>query len=744
MRGILLCLVLMLAHGLSGSWAPAGAQTGQQATSGFPSPVTAPTAKGVPVEIRAERIEYRQEREEYYAKGSVDVVRGPFHLTSDEATLQKLTGQLVAKGHVHVRDAHADIWSEQLHLNLNTEAGVIIHGEVFYPEQNTFITGRRIQRFSETHLRIKDGSFTNCDAKDGQTPAWRFEFEDLDLEFEDSLFGKGVWFNVNDVPLVPLPTFRYPLGASRKSGFLVPTQGYDTQFGLRYRQGYFWAINPSHDLTIAPQILTKRGGGGDLEYRYVWNRQARGGWAVRSLYDTDQDRGRAEIRGVHVQQFSPDLSLRILANYSTDRDVLQNFSSSGAQRALPSQESNINLLQRLDHGALYLWGQYLQPLGVGGDTTFQRLPEVGHRFVNSSVLGSPIALNADTTYVHFWREKGFSVSRLDFLPGLSVEGLHLGHTLGLRPQVKFRETVYSRGNTEKSIQNRETVWLGAEAYSHLSRRFTLGGGNWLRHTVEPSVIYEFVPPTRQSQLVQVDAVDDLREKSLVTYTLKNRLGEGGGGGASSTWMDLLLAQSYHVGTPPPLASKFSDIWARGQFHKPLADTRLLSAFVLNVDSFFDPKDKEWTQINTDAVVQNRQSWYFTVGQRYSRAGSRVRRGDIWNPVSFNEVLAPADKILFLTTGGAVRLPLGLTVGTRWYHDFRTGKTAEWDMMALYQNPCKCFSVGMYYIRLPDRQQYDFLISLTGLWGTQGYGTELMKMILGPIMGNERGVPWHPR
>jgi LPS-assembly protein len=700
--------------------------------------------RGVPVEINADQIEYDREREEYHATGSVDITRGTVQLNSDEATLQKLTGHLTARGHVHLRDEQTDIWAEQLELNLNTEAGVITTGNIFRKDRNSFVTGRRIQRFSETHFRVREGSFTNCDAKDGQIPAWRFTFEDIDLDYEDSLFGKAVWFNVNDVPVIPLPTFRYPLGASRKTGLLFPTIGYNTKFGFEYRQGFFWAINPSNDLTISPQILTQRGGGGDLEYRYAWNRQTKGGWLVRSIYDTTQNRGRAEIRGAHVQQFSPDLSLRLLANYSTDRTVLQNLSNSGALRALPSQESNLTVLQRLDHGALYLLGQYLQPLGVGGDTTFQRLPEVGHRFENPSVFGSPFVLTADTTAVEFWREKGFNVGRVDFLPGLSMEGLHLGHTLGFRPQVKFREVAYTRGLMEKSAQHRETFWVGAEAFTNFTRRFSIGEGNWIRHSVQPNVIYEYVPQTKQAELVQVDAVDDLINKSLITYSLKNRISEQGGIGGSNTWLDLLLAQSYHVGDPPPLASRFSDIWTRGVFHKPVDSQRVLSALNVTVDAFFDHTKKEFSQMNTDAFIQGKKAWYVTVGQRYTKAGPRVRRGDIWNPVSFNEMLEPAAKILFLTAGGALRLPYGMALGTKWYHDLRTGQTAEWDVVGLYQNPCRCFSLGLYYQQLPDRTQFDFLISLTGLWGTQGYGTQLMKAIFSPIMSGEKGVPWDYR
>jgi len=706
--------------------------------------VNTANSRGVPVTITADRIEFDQEREEYHASGAVDVRRGAVRLLADNVTLQKLTGRLIAIGHVHLRDGQADVWAEKLELNMNTEAGVITNGKIFSIEKNSFVTGRRLQRFSETHYRVKDGSFTNCDAKDGQIPAWSFTFDDVDLDYEDSVSGKGVWFNVNDVPIIPLPTFQYPLGADRKSGLLIPTIGIDNKFGFTYRQGFFWAISPSQDLTISPRILTNRGWGGDLDYRYVWSRQAKGEWLMKGLHDTDQNRDRFQFRGAHAQQFTPDLSFRMNLNYSTDRQILQDLSSSGVQRALPSQESQLTLLQRLDHGALYLLGQYLQPLNEGGDRTFQRLPEIGHRFVNPGLLGSPVALTADTTFVHFWREEGFQVSRLDFLPGMSLEGLHVGHTMGFRPQVKFREIAYSRGVTDSSRQSRETYWVAAEAFSNLTKRFVLGQNNWLRHSLEPRVIYEFVPQTKQSKLVQIDAVDDLINKSLLTYSLKNRLSHQGQAGGSSTWVNLLFAQSYHVGDPPPLASKFSDIWTRGEFHQPLGFPSFLSAFDLRVDAFFDHKNTDVTQLNVDGLIQGHRAWYLSVGQRYSKAGSRTRRGDIWTPVSFNEVLAPADKIQFLTAGGGVRLPGGITVGSRWYHDFRTGETAELDVVALYQNPCRCFSVGLYYLRFPDREQYDFLISLTGLWGSQGNVTQLMKSILGPILSGDRGVPWDYR
>lgn len=696
-----------------------------------------------PLEMTADNLEYDQVREVYRAKGHVIVVQGPVRLTADQVTFHKLSGHMIARGHVYLRDKASDLWSEELDLNVNTEAGVIIKGKVFLRERNSLVMGRRMQRFSESHYRVKDGSFTNCDAIDGQIPAWRFTFEDIDFDWDDSLFGKGVWFNVNDVPVLPFPTFRYLLGSQRKSGFLVPTVGIDNVFGFRYRHEYFWAIDPSRDLTVAPLVLTNRGAGGDLQYRYVWSRQAQGEWLMSSIYDADpnQRRFRAQFRGAHIQQVNPDLSIRAQLNYATDRTLLKDFSNSGVFRALPSQESSLLVNQLLNHGSVYLIGQYLQPLNNGSTSTFQRLPEVGHRFVNHSIGGTPLVIGMDSTFVHFAREKGFQVSRVDLLPSLYAEGLHIGHVVGVKPQLKLREVAYSHGQTENQFQHRETLWAAFESFSNLSRRFRLGNRSHVRHSIEPKVIYEFVPSTDQARFVQVDGVDDLVAKNLVTYSLKSRIADRGSDDGGTTWLDLFLAQSYHVADIPTQAKRFSNIWTRATLNKPITLTPYISALQFSVDSFIDPNNGAFRQLNTDARIQSGKKWYLQISQRFAGKGPQARRGDIWNPISFNEVVTPLNSIQFLTATGAVRLPLGVTVGSRIYHDFQTGQTSEWDMVGVYQNPCRCFSLGLYYIQFPNRQQYNFVFNLTGLGGTQGLGGQLMKTILGPLMAGERGVPW---
>ena len=788
-----MCLVGWLMLGMLLPLAGGAAENGRGAVATTTSP------GALPLDITAERIDYLQEQEIYEADGSVVVNQGTLRLTADHMTIQALPGVVIATGHVRLTDPKADLTTERLELNVNTEAGVVTHGRVYLKSTNTSVEGRLLQRFSEDHYRVKEGRFTNCDAQEGETPAWRFTFKDLDLNAGDSVAFTGGWLCVNDVPMIPIPTLTYPL-STRRTGFLIPTVAYDNRFGMHLQESFFWAINPSQDLTISPFYFTKLGYGSDFEYRYVLDQKSRGQWFVSALQQTelpdvsgvsqtgqDAKQARALISGSHTQQFTPDLLLRVKALLVTDASYLQQLSNSGAQRALPSGESNLLATQRLAYGNTYLLGQYLQPLQSGGVDTFQRMPEIGYSLPNLSLFNSPILLGTDTNFVNFYREQGFTQSRIDVLPGLSTDVLDFGHIVGLTPQVKVREVYYTRGVQNSESQHRETFWAGLDATSKLSRRFGVSDSNSFLHTIEPSVNYEYVPPTAQEQITQIDQVDDLPKKSLLTYAIRNRLLEQAGS-SSFNWLDLTLAQSYHVGaaqtsardftpgvTPPfgtvtqPLqpatvaieGKKFSDLWMRaviGNTTPQFTPAQLAGAAFgrssgavpgqqpainqyLTIDAFFDPYRSSVSQFNTDFLVQQSNYWYLQVGQRFTREGNRVRRGDVWNPISFNEVYAPTPEIQFVTAGGAFRTPWGWTIGAKGYYDVKNGRSPEYDVVALYQNPCKCWSLGLYYLEFPDRAQYNFMLNLTGVGWTENFGTAVIKSILSPLLMGEKGLPW---
>ncbi len=718
-----------------------------------------------PIRLTCERIAFDQVTEEFKAFRSVVVQRGAMRLTADQATFQKLSGRLTVNGRVHLNDGVSDVWAEEMTVDTNMGSGTITNGRIFLKDTNTWVRGRLFQRFSEMHYRVKDGTFTNCDADDGQIPDWSFSFHDLDVEQGGSVFANNVWLNVRDYPIVPLPVLRYPTPGVRQTGLLIPTVGFDDVFGLQYRQGWYWAASPSQDLTVTPQLSSRRGQGGDIGYRYVLNRRSRGKWLLNVFHDADQEETRAQMTGAHVHHVNNDLLVRTNINYATDRTVLRDLNASGTFRALPSQESVLTIIQHLAGGSAYLQAQYLQPLDSGGRETFQRLPEIGHRYHRVIPVGAMSALDVgmDSTFVHFTREQGFSVSRFDVVPAVSVQGLHLGHLVGLRPRLMVREVLYSRsldlqstentmeGDASGAARGRGTFWLGLEAVTNLSRGFSVGTGHRLRHTVTPRLFYEYVPASRQSDLPQIDAMDNLPKKHLLTYSMSTKLKDEWRGAPSTTIANFEVAQSYHLGDAPGQAKTFSDVWAKAAFDVPVTHLPvMLRQFRLSVDAFYAPSDHEFTQLNAGIAAQMRQRAYVKFGYRHTRAGAVPRRGDIWNPLSFNEVLGAESEFHFFTGGGAVRLSRGWTVGTKVYHDFATGKTPEWDVVGLYQNPCKCWSIGLYYIRLgaggtlPERNQLNFVLTLRGVGATVGVGTRVIQSILGPLLHGEPGLPWAPR
>ena len=763
------------------------------------SSVTAQPGTSQPLNITADRIDYLQDLEVYEAEGSVVITQGALRLTADHVTIRPLTGLLIAVGHARLGDPTAETSAERLELNVNTEAGILTNGSLYVRPSNSFLTGRLLQRFSEDHYRIKDGTFTNCDAKDGEIPAWRFQFDDLDVNTGESVAMKGGWLCVNDHRVVPIPTLTYPL-TTRRSGFLIPTPGYDNRFGLHYQQGYFWAINPSQDLTIAPSYYSNLGYGSDFEYRYFLDRRSRGRWFISALQQTelpnvsgvdqntsDARRTRALISGTHIQQVTPTFLVQSQVSLVSDRQYLQQLSNSGAQRAAPSGESSLLGTQKLPYGNAYMLAQYLQPLNSGGPDTFQRLPEIGYVLPNTAPTTLPFLINFDGNFVNFYRDQGFTLNRMDIVPGLTTDIMDIGHVIGIAPHFKAREVYYTRGAQTTDTVRRETFWAAFEATSKLSRRFSQDKGGMFLHTIEPSVMYEYVPASDQSQIAQIDQVDDLPKKNLVTYAIRSRLLEQKVDGKSFNWLDLTLAQSYHVGgvqtkardfspgvepflgtVTQPLqpatvdiqGRRFSDFWLRAvvgntapEFFRPPSLAASFSESPLGgqllpprnqyliADAFFDPYRGTFSQWNTDFRVQQSNYWYVEVGQRYSRDGNRVRRGDIWNPISFNEVFAPTAEVEFVTAGGGFRTPWGWTVGAKGYYDVKNGRSPEYDVVGLYQNPCKCWSLGLYYLQFPDRAQYNFMFSMTGVGWTENFGTTVLRNVLGPLLVGDRGLPW---
>jgi LPS-assembly protein len=171
--------------------------------------------------------------------------------------------------------------------------------------------------------------------------------------------------------------------------------------------------------------------------------------------------------------------------------------------------------------------------------TIQRVPDL---FLTAQKLfGFGVMGDFSSSVTNFQRGTGLTGVRGDFKPAAELR-LPLGRSLFGAVHAAFRETAY--GLTENrmaggftggdpfapeivlpSSSSREIFELRSELGTQVGRVFDFGyfGLDKVKHTLEPTVEYLYIPPVDQTDLPVFDGIDRINRRSLFTYGLATRL-----------------------------------------------------------------------------------------------------------------------------------------------------------------------------------------------------------------------------
>ena len=687
-----------------------------------PALAEGPSSSARPIHIQADTLVYSKETQTYHGKGSVVVVQGPYRLEADEATLNVATGQVTAVGRVHLNDGVHDIHGERLDFNFNTTKGVIFHGRLFVLEGNFTVDAQVMERLSEEQYRLEDASFTTCSVLEGERTPWQFKAEKAELEVEGYLYARNVQFCILDVPVMYLPAVLFPAKRERATGFLIPVIGSSSVQGFKVREAFFWNISPSQDATITLDERGKLGTGGTLEYRYKLSRNSDGYFWTQYFRDVPDQTTRWDVIYKHTSKFSDDLQGRVNINYVNQRANLFVLSEDVLQRVATYQESNAFLSNRWDNQVLYGLARYSQNLtNLSDKTVVQTLPEVGYSLTPWRVGGLPVYAGLDATFDDFARLQGTGALRTDLFPRLWAS-LPWDRYVTMTPLVGFRETAYNRSLLQSDRPtSREALYFSNSVDTRLVRRFAQEGGVGITHKIEPAVIYEYLTPTRQADLPVFNDVDRLTPKNLLTYELTNRLSTMVSAGDTMRYLEfgyLRLTQSQHLASSPT-GKPFSDL--RGEL---ILRTLQPIPASLDVDTFYNHSESAVSVLNTDLNFELRNGYFLSLGQRFTRAGPVPVRGDLFNPLTLNDVLIQSEKTHFYTAEVGTALPFNLYAVLRGYYDAQTGRFPEVDYGLYYVNPSRCWGVGVLLIErgqipgvAPAQTEFAFLFTLGGVGST---------------------------
>jgi LPS-assembly protein len=688
-----------------------------------------------PVEITADQLEYFKDEDRFVGQGSVKIIQGNLEFTSDHAELDNKSRRLTARGDVDMYDGESRLRGDQLEYNLETEEGVLLQGTLFVEKENIYLQSDKIEKLSGDRYRLKEGSLTTCDFTEGQHPLWQIRARRSRLKVDGYLVARDVFFEIKGVPVFYLPYFMMPVKTTRQTGFLVPRIGYNTDEGLKIYEDFYWAIASNQDATLSLDYRSARGIGGGLEYRYRLDRESGGTFTARYFDDRIEETQRLEGKLQHRQVFSQDLQTHISAHLVNDEEQFRELSEVTGDRVKNSLESNFIIFRRWDKQYLYLLARHTRDLVTDSGSTFTReavhkLPEIGYRLSAYSLGVLPFYLELEATGTTFWPEEEqedldlIRAQRIDVLPRI-VGRFNLKGWV-ITPRVGWRETWYSRGLDEDSPVRRNLALIDVGSHLRLSKGLVNSPGKKLeslRHSVEPAVVYEYLPDVDQDELPKFDAVDELPEKNLLTYSLTNRLvgyykDENQAGTMRREIVMLKVTQSYDIhekrkedgqGRTRP----FSNIRTELSLH-PVSSIRL------EFDSFYNLYENETVAINMDIKSQLKSYIVLSVGQRYTREDSTIPQGDILNPLAQSEetlwYTGRSPAVRFYTGSIQINFPFGLRLANRTYYDAEVEELAEVDYELRYDG--QCWGMMISYIDLPDENQFSFMITLKTASPTQ--------------------------
>jgi LPS-assembly protein len=399
----------------------------------------------------------------------------------------------------------------------------------FVPGQTSFDEGIKLSTTTELHgeaeridfegenqYRLLNNTFTTCPV---DNDAWYVKTSELKLDYDYSVGeGKDATVYFKDVPILYFPKFSFSLNNERKSGFLRPSFGTNSDNGFEFEQPYYWNIAPNMDATISPRVMTKRGVQLGSEFRYLNTALSgvyRGKVGFEYLPDDRlRDDSRHAFSLMHEQTTSNGFSGLINYTKVSDNDYYTNLSSD------ITGSSQTQLLQQgmLTYGGGGWWSasinfQQYQTLQSDKNNPvleqYRMLPQITFNARKPDLYGADIELLGQYTHFTIKEREQYGMifpdgNRTVLYPQISLPYVTPGWYVTPKFGVNYRD--YSLSGNVAGTPDSMSVSLpvfsldAGMTFERSSRWF----GRDYTQTLEPRLYYVNIPHKDQSDIPLFD------------------------------------------------------------------------------------------------------------------------------------------------------------------------------------------------------------------------------------------------
>lgn len=642
-----------------------------------------------PVYITSDNLSFDPDTNLYIAEGNVEISQGNKTISADSATLNKDTKNATAKGSVVLMDNGDIISCESMSINMDSGTGALKDGKLFSKKGNFHLSADEIEKTGERDYIIKNGVFTTCD---GESKSWSFYATTAEITLDEYLTSWNTVFRIRDVPAFYMPYLVMPVKRERQSGFLIPRPSYSDKDGFEIDNSFYWAISKNTDATIFLNYMSLKGVEEGLEYRYVLSKNTKGSFDGAYLEESGGN-DRWTLKYKHEQSFSPTFYNKTNINYVSDSLYYEIYGETVEERSQDKLESYVSFTKNWPKFSLVGQFKYFRDLAGEQETTIQRLPEILFTGLRQQVGSSPFYFSMDSSAVNFYREEGEKGERLDLNPRFSMTMSPKGY-FTFTPELALRETSYHLED-EDEWNKREIYDIKGTLSTAFLRVYSLRGEylRKIRHTIEPEVVYEYIPEVDQSGLPQFDPIDNIAKMNLITFSITNRIsGKVYTSEEESQGREFLLfkiSQSYDINE----ANR--DITSTGDERRPFTDTtfqlRVTPAQYINLvsDAGYNAYDGDWKTVNTSMGINDGMGDSANIDYRFTKDSLEYIRG------------------MF-----SVKASESLSLYYDGRYSILEGRYLE-NIYAIDYHP-QCWSVQLSYSERPEEKKYLLVFNLSGM------------------------------
>ncbi len=474
------------------------------------------------IHINADRMNQNNSDGVYSAEGNVVVLWQGLTLTADRVRYATAAHMLHATGSVTLTKEGSVLKGETLALDMDTGRAEMDTTQLTMPESGMTVSAHKLVRVSETEFSATTTELTTCTMPD---PSWKFGVEELKVNLLGYATGRHVIFYINNTPVLYLPWIAFPMVMEKRSGLLFPRVGYSNDKGAQLDIPVYWVISPSQDLQLDLDIMTRRGVGTGIDYRYIRNRTSEGHIGAYSIYDQVENRWRWQLSQEHKEIFAPDANLRMSVTATGDRSFFKDFGEKAGDYNRQSGDITVNALKTGDTYAVNAYLRRTEDLyATDNRATVQTLPSLGAAAVRHSILSVPLYVDLDSTVDNLYRDAAPSGQRLYLFPRVTLlpfRNKYVQTTLYAGAHLRGYATDRRDSSVTHASDGDLLPEAGARLTTSLTRIYDMPAltVKKIRHEIIPELRYGFVPDRDQGRLPSYDYTDRIIGRNLVSLSV---------------------------------------------------------------------------------------------------------------------------------------------------------------------------------------------------------------------------------